>query len=98
MQRVSISTASSMNVQDESLSTTGSMDVQGVCISFTYVKFLKCQTLCHPVSPVPDENATAGTSPILKKGDPIRCQSLIPDSRMRMPTTFASMLMPSYGS
>jgi hypothetical protein len=65
---------------------------------FTYVKFLKCQTLCHPVSPVPDENATAGTSPILKKGDPIWCQILIPDSRMRMPTTFASMLMPSYGS
>ncbi len=48
----------------------------------TYVKFLKCRTLWHLVSPIPDENVTAGTSPILKKGDPIQCQILIPDARM----------------
>jgi hypothetical protein len=67
VQGLSLSTASNMDVQSESLSNASSSmdlkgvhlssacsgDVQGVCIPFHFEKCLKCRIAGHPTSTVP---------------------------------------------
>ncbi len=100
---VSLSTASSMNVQGAPPFTTSrvySSPLLAVWACRVYVSLFLCQTVQHPYSPVPEQTKRATQDPVRyrKKGTQsgngmLRYGTERPDNGMPMPAASASMPM-----